>query len=322
MTYRAKNCTAEQPSTPRLPFLLHFTTSCHFLFASPHFTFFVFLLQSTSTYSRSTQSTPYLQHKPYPSLFPLLSAALVRFLPHPLPFNNRHIKINLSKYPLSQPSQANFPSPITPQHFFFLRAKRKKKEKPLAFCSFYIMAKSARASSKKATRARLRNALYAPHEEARLQRLSAKLLALASPPKSAVPTSTMEVDEGTKPSTPRSKGVEQRKIRTKRLRQKTQLNKLAITDATKQTADGNSGQEQVKGLLAPTSSQKPSDVALSHDFKLQIPASFLEESADSNYRRNNRPTFDEEMFYNALGLFPIASIQGFDNFKCLSLAVS
>lgn len=184
------------------------------------------------------------------------------------------------------------------------------------------MAKSARASSKKATRAKLRTTLYAPHEDARLQRLSAKLLALASPPKPVVPTSTMEVDEGTKPSAPHSKGVEQKKPRTKRLRQKTQLNKLAITDATKQTAEGNSGQEQVKGLLAPTSSQRPSDVALSHDFKLQIPASFLEESVDSNYRRKTRPTFDEEMFYNALGLFPIANIQGFENFKYLSLAVN
>ncbi|KAK6349718.1 hypothetical protein TWF696_005997 [Orbilia brochopaga] len=39
------------------------------------------------------------------------------------------------------------------------------------------MAKSARASSKKAARARIRNTVYAPVENARLERLSARLLA-------------------------------------------------------------------------------------------------------------------------------------------------
>lgn len=152
------------------------------------------------------------------------------------------------------------------------------------------MAKSARASSKKTSRSKLRATVTGPQEEARLQRLSEKLLAVASTEKPTVPASTMEVDE----------------------------------DASKQITEENSSLEQVKGLSTSTSSQKPSEAAapLSHDFKLPIPASFLEESVGSTCRSINRPTFDEEMFYNALGLFPIADIQGFDEFKCLRLAVS
>jgi len=185
------------------------------------------------------------------------------------------------------------------------------------------MAKSARASSKKNSRSKLRATVTGPEEEARLQRLSAKLLAIASAEKPTVPASTMDVDEGTKPSTLHSKGVEKRGPRVKRARQ-VMSNRLSTTDASKQTAEENSAAEQVKGLLTSTSSQKPSEAAtaLSHKFKLPIPASFLEESVGPTCRSQSRPTFDEEMFYNALGLFPIANIQGFDEFKCLSLAVS
>ncbi|KAK6362024.1 hypothetical protein TWF730_005727 [Orbilia blumenaviensis] len=43
------------------------------------------------------------------------------------------------------------------------------------------MAKSARASTKKASRSRIRNNVYAPVEQARLERLSARLMAIAQP---------------------------------------------------------------------------------------------------------------------------------------------
>lgn len=186
------------------------------------------------------------------------------------------------------------------------------------------MAKSARASSKKNSRSKLRATITNPEEEARLQRLSAKLLAIASIEKPIVPASTMDVDEGTKPSTPHPKGVEKKRDpRVKRARQ-AMSNKLSTTDAHKETAEENSAAEQVKGSFTSTSSQKPSEAAtaLSHEFKLPIPASFLEESVGPTCHSQSRPTFDEEMFYNALGLFPIANIQGFDEFKYLSLAVS
>ena len=184
------------------------------------------------------------------------------------------------------------------------------------------MAKSARASSKKSSRAKLRATLHGPQEDARLQRLSEKLLTIATTEKATVPTSTMEVDEGTKrlaPSHPQ--GVEKKKNRSKRLRHAAS-NKNSATDASKQTAEENPDQEQVKGLFTSTSQKPSKDVAaLSHDFKLPVPASFLEESVGPTCR-SSRPTSDEEIFYNALGLFPIANIQGFDEFKCLSLAVS
>ena len=64
------------------------------------------------------------------------------------------------------------------------------------------MAKSARASSKKANRQRLKNRIFGPAEAARTERLSAKLLQLveesSSPPKEVkcvamdVETSIME----------------------------------------------------------------------------------------------------------------------------------
>jgi len=79
----------------------------------------------------------------------------------------------------------------------------------------YTMAKSARASSKKNSRVKIRAVLHGPIHDARLQRLSDKLLAIASSEKPTAPTSTMEVDE----------------------------------DASRQPAEGNAGQEQVKGQM-------------------------------------------------------------------------
>jgi hypothetical protein len=54
------------------------------------------------------------------------------------------------------------------------------------------MAKSLRSSVKKSNRSKLRSRVFAPIEDARNERLSAKLLALASQPKP--PKSEMEVD--------------------------------------------------------------------------------------------------------------------------------
>ncbi|KAF8427306.1 hypothetical protein EV426DRAFT_589452 [Tirmania nivea] len=77
------------------------------------------------------------------------------------------------------------------------------------------MAKSARASSRKNSRSKLRATVTGPEEDARLQRLSTKLLAIASTEKPTVPASTMEVDE----------------------------------DASKQAAEENSAAGQVKGAM-------------------------------------------------------------------------
>lgn len=59
------------------------------------------------------------------------------------------------------------------------------------------MAKSARASDRKSARTKIRANVYAPVEEARIQRLSEKLLALAATSK---PPPLMEVGEGTEPT--------------------------------------------------------------------------------------------------------------------------
>ncbi|KAF3080579.1 hypothetical protein TWF569_001200 [Orbilia oligospora] len=57
------------------------------------------------------------------------------------------------------------------------------------------MAKSARASTKKASRSRIRNNVYAPVEQARLERLSARLMAIAQPSTSRTTTGGDHMDE-------------------------------------------------------------------------------------------------------------------------------
>lgn len=56
------------------------------------------------------------------------------------------------------------------------------------------MAKGARASTKKANNARLKAGVFGPVESARNERLSAKLLELASKPKPKKDEAVMEVD--------------------------------------------------------------------------------------------------------------------------------
>lgn len=56
------------------------------------------------------------------------------------------------------------------------------------------MAKGARASTKKANNARLKAGVFGPVENARNERLSAKLLELASQPKPKKEDVVMEVD--------------------------------------------------------------------------------------------------------------------------------
>ncbi|KAI9672431.1 MAG: hypothetical protein M1829_004510 [Trizodia sp. TS-e1964] len=61
------------------------------------------------------------------------------------------------------------------------------------------MAKSARASTKKASRSKLRSSVHAPVERARTDRLSAKLLALASEPLPEKPIAEdVDMDAGDK----------------------------------------------------------------------------------------------------------------------------
>ncbi|KAI1378275.1 hypothetical protein F4677DRAFT_389602 [Hypoxylon crocopeplum] len=65
------------------------------------------------------------------------------------------------------------------------------------------MAKSARSSSRKANNQRLKSKVFGPVEEARAERLSAKLLELAAQPKPPKPESTEMkiVDEGAEEAT-------------------------------------------------------------------------------------------------------------------------
>lgn len=60
------------------------------------------------------------------------------------------------------------------------------------------MAKGARASSKKANNSKLKGLVFGPVESARAERLSAKLLELASQPrpKKAIEDVVMDVEEG------------------------------------------------------------------------------------------------------------------------------
>ncbi|EGX43833.1 hypothetical protein AOL_s00215g569 [Orbilia oligospora ATCC 24927] len=64
------------------------------------------------------------------------------------------------------------------------------------------MAKSARASTKKASRSRIRNNVYAPVEQARLERLSARLMAIAQPSTSRTTTGGDHMDEDGKSPLP------------------------------------------------------------------------------------------------------------------------
>ncbi|RKF82384.1 putative glycosylphosphatidylinositol anchor synthesis protein [Golovinomyces cichoracearum] len=56
------------------------------------------------------------------------------------------------------------------------------------------MAKGARSSRQKENKTKLRRKIFGPQESARTERLSAKLLELASRPKSVLNTTTMEID--------------------------------------------------------------------------------------------------------------------------------
>ncbi|RKF71726.1 hypothetical protein GcM1_250145 [Golovinomyces cichoracearum] len=59
------------------------------------------------------------------------------------------------------------------------------------------MAKGARSSRQKENKTKLRRKIFGPQERARTERLSAKLLELASRPKSVLNTTTMEIDTET-----------------------------------------------------------------------------------------------------------------------------
>jgi hypothetical protein len=64
----------------------------------------------------------------------------------------------------------------------------------LDFASAGGMAKGLRASTKKANRAKLRSKVFGPVEDARMQRLSSRLLDIASRPQSKA-TQDVGVDE-------------------------------------------------------------------------------------------------------------------------------
>ena len=179
-----------------------------------------------------------------------------------------------------------------------------------------------RASSRKASKTKLRGTLHGPAEDARIQRLSEKLLTLASTSKPVVPASTMEVDEGTDHLLLPTKGSG--KInRTKRQSNKRKISNRHCADSSKTSTQSTLGKEKVKGSSRSESStfaEPLEDTPISHHFKLPIPSSFLMKSTGTN-TRSPRAISEEENFYNALGLFPIEDIQSFDEFKCLSLAV-
>lgn len=88
------------------------------------------------------------------------------------------------------------------------------------------MAKSSRASTKKANNQRLKANVFGPIESARQERLSAKLLEIASQPK-PVPERDME-DATEKPETQDKAGDEQKADDSKRAIRRMQWSRLCV----------------------------------------------------------------------------------------------
>ena len=152
------------------------------------------------------------------------------------------------------------------------------------------MAKGLRSSVKKSHRTRLRSRVFAPVEDARTERLSAKLLELASQPRPA--KTDMELDEDNGTNT----------IPTHQIpRHSTQSNS---SPASKSDAQADAHQNQQAEGLSPCISWS-------------IPRALSEGTADAPPQKLKRQ-IEEDLFYSLLGV--CSDIVGFDERGDLLLA--
>lgn len=152
------------------------------------------------------------------------------------------------------------------------------------------MAKGLRSSVKKSHRTRLRSRVFAPVEDARTERLSAKLLELASQPRPA--KTDMELDEDNGTNT----------IPTHQIpRHSTRSNSAS---ASKSDAQADAHQNQQAEGLSPCISWS-------------IPRALSEGTADAPPQKLKRQ-IEEDLFYSLLGV--CSDIVGFDERGDLLLA--
>ncbi|KAF3935659.1 hypothetical protein ABW19_dt0206446 [Dactylella cylindrospora] len=187
------------------------------------------------------------------------------------------------------------------------------------------MAKSARASTKKASRSRIRNTVYAPVEQARIERLSARLMATISQPTT---NTADQMEEDGKPITsspntqPGRRGrekIEKRRKRKALLRGTSRMGSaLSQLDGLKSNSanmiapniglDATHRQEQHTEDQAFKAAQQGNWF-----FDLPLPMSLIDEDSSGDES-------EDEAFYRAIGLF--GDIQGFGMDNTLRVCLS
>jgi len=166
------------------------------------------------------------------------------------------------------------------------------------------MGKSLRASSRKSAKTKLRNTVHAPVEEARLQRLSTRLLALAA---SANPISdAMEVEHEGKFSPSYSASTAKRHI-LKSKKSIAQHNSalvsslsahhpISLHDAEPDTSDQLDSSPTNSQLATSTETNTSAQVQGQLLFELPIPQSLVDEDSSGDES-------EDEAFYATLALF-------------------
>ena len=159
------------------------------------------------------------------------------------------------------------------------------------------MAKGLRSSVKKSHRTKLRTRVFAPVEDARTERLSAKLLELASQPRPAKTDMELDEDNGTNtiPITPTTLLTHQIPRRSTR---------SDSSPASKSDAQADVHQDQQAEGLSPCISWS-------------IPRALSEETADAPPQKLERQ-IEEDLFYSLLGV--CSDIVGLDERGDLLLA--
>ena len=152
------------------------------------------------------------------------------------------------------------------------------------------MAKGLRSSVKKSHRTKLRSRVFAPVEDARTERLSAKLLELASQPRPA--KTDMELDEDNGTNTPLTHQIPRHSTRSN------------SSPASKSDAQADAHQDQQAEGLSPCISWS-------------IPRALSEGTADAPPQKLKRQ-IEEDLFYSLLGV--CSDIVGFDERGDLLLA--
>jgi len=166
------------------------------------------------------------------------------------------------------------------------------------------MGKSLRASSRKSAKTKLRNTVHAPVEEARLQRLSTRLLALAA---SANPISdAMEVEHEGKSSPPYSASNFKRHIlKSKKFITKHNTTLLfglniycldVLRDVESDMSDELDSSPSNSQLATSTETNTSAQVQGQLLFELPIPQSLVDEDSSGDES-------EDEAFYATLALF-------------------